>query len=145
MYPTYKKILMITMASLSWLSTAYAGELQLEIDNIRNHKGTVIVSIFNHEKDFKAMNDNYHTLLSFKPDGRAKKVRFNNFPAGTYGIVIFHDENKNTDLDINALGLPKEGYAFSNNVGKYDVPTFSEAAFQHLRGRASVQKIKLIY
>ncbi len=35
---------------------------------------------------------------------------------GTYAVAVFHDENDNHHFDRNFLGLPAEGYGFSNNA-----------------------------
>lgn len=34
---------------------------------------------------------------------------------GTYALAVYHDENSNGKIDRTALGLPAEGYGFSNN------------------------------
>ena len=34
---------------------------------------------------------------------------------GTYGIAVYHDANSNRSFDRTGLGLPDEGYGFSNN------------------------------
>ena len=34
---------------------------------------------------------------------------------GVYAIALYHDENANQKFDRNAIGLPAEGYGFSNN------------------------------
>lgn len=34
---------------------------------------------------------------------------------GIYALAIYHDENANQSFDRNAIGLPAEGYGFSNN------------------------------
>ncbi len=34
---------------------------------------------------------------------------------GVYAIALYHDENANQKFDRSALGLPAEGYGFSNN------------------------------
>jgi uncharacterized protein (DUF2141 family) len=50
--------------------------------------------------------------------------------AGKYAIASYHDENGNGKLDTNALGIPEEGYGFSNDArGTFGPPKFSEAAF----------------
>jgi uncharacterized protein (DUF2141 family) len=40
----------------------------------------------------------------------------------TYAVALFHDENDNQHLDTNALGIPTEGYGFSNNPTLYFGP-----------------------
>ena len=41
-----------------------------------------------------------------------------------------HDENDNNKLDANFLGIPFEGYGFSNNPNVMRRATFDEARFQ---------------
>ncbi|MFJ1258682.1 DUF2141 domain-containing protein, partial [Cupriavidus sp. CuC1] len=51
---------------------------------------------------------------------------------GTYSIAAAHDENMNGKLDTNALGIPMEGYGFSNDAkGWLSAPTFSAASFSY--------------
>jgi uncharacterized protein (DUF2141 family) len=35
--------------------------------------------------------------------------------AGTYANSVFHDENDDGVLNTNFIGMPHEGYGFSNN------------------------------
>lgn len=50
---------------------------------------------------------------------------------GTYAVAIYHDENDNHHLDRTFLGLPAEGYGFSNNVRPLLVlPAFDSVTFQ---------------
>ena len=41
---------------------------------------------------------------------------------GTYAVALFHDENDDHHLNTNALGIPTEGYGFSNNPTLYFGP-----------------------
>jgi len=34
---------------------------------------------------------------------------------GTYAVAVYHDANSNRHLDRTAIGLPAEGFGFSNN------------------------------
>jgi len=34
---------------------------------------------------------------------------------GAYGLALYHDANGNGKIDRNGLGIPKEGFGFSNN------------------------------
>jgi uncharacterized protein (DUF2141 family) len=57
-------------------------------------------------------------------------ITIDSLPAGTYAVGAYHDENANGQLDINALGLPAEGYALSNGVrAVFAKPEFYQAAF----------------
>ena len=61
--------------------------------------------------------------------GETVRVIFANLEAGDYAVMLFHDANSNGELDSNMLGIPSEGYGFSNNVGRFGKPDFEEAMF----------------
>ena len=62
----------------------------------------------------------------------ATRCDFEEISPGTYALSIIHDENMNGRLDTNWLGIPNEGYAFSNDVKVFlAAPSFSVASFQY--------------
>ncbi len=70
---------------------------------------------------------------------------FEDIPPGTYAIGVIHDENMNGKLDANWLGVPTEGYGFSNDAkGLIGVPSFSAASFPY-DGRALDLTMSLHY
>ena len=63
-----------------------------------------------------------------KASGDSITVVFENIKPGKYAVSVIHDANKNKELDKNKLGIPKEGFGFSNNViGLMGPPTFESA------------------
>lgn len=45
---------------------------------------------------------------------------------GVYAIALYHDENGNEKFDRSGLGLPKEGWGFTNNPHTFfGLPSFS--------------------
>jgi uncharacterized protein (DUF2141 family) len=63
-----------------------------------------------------------------KLDGNEAVLRFT-LPAGTYAVQVMHDENDNGKLDSKFMGIPTEGYGFSNNPQVLRRAHFSEAKF----------------
>ncbi len=61
------------------------------------------------------------------PSGDTARFVFKDLPAGDYAVMVSHDENGNGRLDTNVLGMPVEGYGFSNNPNVMRKPTFDEA------------------
>jgi uncharacterized protein (DUF2141 family) len=116
---------------LIWLLVCIASgamcqtKLQVTITNIKGHKGNIIIGIYDSDENF----------LKKPLDGRMAKadsdsvtVVFENLKPGKYAVSVLHDANKNKDLDKNKLGIPKEGFGFSNNVmGAMGPPTFQRA------------------
>jgi uncharacterized protein (DUF2141 family) len=67
-------------------------------------------------------------------DGRAV-CEFPRLPAGDYAIASYHDENGNGKLDLNFIGIPKEGVASSRNAkGVMGPPKFKDARFTFAGG-----------
>ena len=57
---------------------------------------------------------------------------FEDIPPGTYATAVIHDENMNGKLDTNRIGIPTEGYGFSNGAhALLGAPSFSAASFRH--------------
>lgn len=44
--------------------------------------------------------------------------------------MVTHDENRNGRLDANLIGVPIEGYGFSNDPAVRGKPTFDDIAFE---------------
>ena len=60
-------------------------------------------------------------------------------------IAVVHDENMNGKLDTNRLGIPTEGYGFSNGArAVLGPPSFSAASFRHDGGTLNLS-IRLRY
>lgn len=59
------------------------------------------------------------------------KAFFDDAPYGEYAIALFHDEDNDGKLAYGALGIPKEGYGFSNDArGRFGPPSFDKARFK---------------
>ena len=109
------------------MQSARAASLTVEINGDVPDIGTVMLALY--KKDDK--------WLGKASDGRvtpAKKggvsVTFNDVPEGEYAISMYVDENNNGKLDANAIGIPIEPYAFSNDAsGTFGPPTFEQAKF----------------
>ena len=106
---------------------AIAADLTVNITEINKGKGHVMVGLYSGEEGFiqgKAISGS-----SVKANNEQEKVTFKDLPAGDYAVKLYQDENSNDKLDFNFIGLPKEGYGFSNNVGRFGSPDYQEAKF----------------
>lgn len=88
-------------------------------------------------------NSNGHVLLELRDEkskiiiGIVQKIEdskctavIKNLSTGKYVFKYFHDENNNKKIDVNWLGIPKEGYGFSNNAkGTFGPPSHKEMIF----------------
>jgi uncharacterized protein (DUF2141 family) len=98
--------------------------LTVEIVNLENNKGVVIVDIVD-------QNEESVTDQSSKIVDKKCTMAFKDLKNGMYAIRFFHDENSNEELDMNFLGIPKEGFGFSNDaMGQFGPKDFSEWLFE---------------
>jgi len=103
------------------------------------------MSLFNSADGFPGDYTKAYTFRSAKPDSDHMIITFEKLPAGKYAVSILHDENENTRMDTNWLGIPKEGSAVSNNVRPaMRAPRFDEAVFD-LQNSGQVLDIQLNY
>lgn len=107
--------------------------LHVHVVGLRNSKGGVVCSLFSRPAAFPEHKSLREVEVSISND--AAWCSFRGLPAGKYAMVVFHDENNNHKFDRDALGIPLEGYAFSNNVhATLGPPTFSQASFKYHGG-----------
>ena len=118
---------MLVTALVGAAPPAQAGELTVSITNVRTDKGTLMVSVTNTEAGW---NNQEKPVAATKlaATGKDAVVHFT-LPAGSYAVQVMHDENDNGKLDTNFMGIPAEGYGFSNNPQVMRKANFSEAKF----------------
>ncbi|MGI3776855.1 MAG: DUF2141 domain-containing protein [Janthinobacterium lividum] len=63
---------------------------------------------------------------------------------GAYAVAIYHDANDNHRFDRTLLGLPAEGYGFSNNVVPLLIPSYASVRIMVPAGESRIS-IRLIY
>lgn len=91
--------------------------IHVTVLNIRNNIGTVDCALFDAPKGFPREVLHFAMrLVVMKIRKTETRCDFEGVPSGTYALVVLHDENMNGKLDTNWLGIPKEGYGFSNDA-----------------------------
>ena len=126
-------LLMCMSPRLAGGQTPACPGMHVTILNIRNGIGTVDCALFNSPEGFPTdVLRSAVRLVAMKVPNLEARCDFENIPAGTYALVVLHDENMNGKLDTNWAGVPTEGYGFSNNArGALGAPTFAAASFKY--------------
>jgi len=118
--------------------------LSVRVSQLQNDTGRVAVALFASAEDFPDQKRALAGQLTRIQNGKAS-VTFPNLLPGRYAVAVLHDENENDEMDFNFLGMPLEGYGFSNDASApFGPPSFDAAAFR-LRARASVVAVKVRY
>ncbi|WP_348771500.1 DUF2141 domain-containing protein [Azospirillum sp. SYSU D00513] len=105
---------------------AVAADLTVTVRGVANAEGSVLVAVCT-ETTFLTPSCPYTGGAPARAGEVAVTVR--GVPPGRYAVQSFHDENGNTDLDRNFLGMPKEGLGFGNDAPiRMGPPGFEESA-----------------
>ncbi len=116
------------LAVLPTVQPTMAADLSVTLAGIRNDSGYVMAAIFDSPRGFP---NEAGAVAQVKMKARPGQVGFviTGLPPGHYAVSAFHDENGNGKLDTNLLGVPTEGYGFSNDArGRFGPPAFDAAA-----------------
>ncbi|MBA6336965.1 MULTISPECIES: DUF2141 domain-containing protein [unclassified Colwellia] len=106
---------------------AVAADLTVNISDIEQGKGHLLIALYASEEDYKTDKASFYAKV--KAQNGKEIAIFENVPDGDYAIKMYQDENDNNKMDFNMMGIPKEGYGFSNNVGMFGAPKYKEAKF----------------
>ena len=119
--------------------------LTVEVTNLKEIKGYVVISIYDKAENFPKGEKKYlFRTESVKVTEKKLKYTFSDLPQGTYAIAISHDANSNGKFDSNFIGMPLEGYGFSTNfVPKLSAPDFKDVDFE--LDKPKMISIKMIY
>ncbi len=125
-------ILAIVLTIAGFCSTAQEkGTLVIRISQLKNGNGAVLLSLYNKSAGFPKDPNAAIQKAKVKIENGTASVRFDDLPFGTYAVAMLHDENNDLKMNFNFVGMPKEGYGFSNNAkGTFGPPDYDEAAFR---------------
>lgn len=119
----------LTFALLLLFAETKTYDLTIEVKNIPTTKGNLFIGLFQPKSDFPVFGKQYIGKV-IPVSGKTMTYVFKDLPEGEYALAIYHDENKNSKLDKNMLGVPTEYYGFSNNARRtFSAPSFEEASF----------------
>jgi uncharacterized protein (DUF2141 family) len=121
--PLFALTLLLTQAQV-----LFAADMNVRVEGIRTNAGHLLMAVsstpaaWNGEAEPAAVQRIVAT-------GGTAETRFSELAPGRYAVQVMHDANDNGDLDSNLVGMPIEGYGFSNNPRVMRKATFEEAAF----------------
>ena len=119
--------------------------VQVTVEKVRSSKGLITAVLY---------PDNPESFL--KKGARLDRIRVDaregettlclHAPAaGRYSVALYHDENGNKELDQDFLGIPTEGYGFSQNPGfRFGKPDIEETLFD-IEGTPVSLRIAVLY
>lgn len=137
-------VVLICLFSLTAYKQPVKG-IKVEVTGLRNSNGYVLVSLYKDGNGFPDQAEKAVRKAKLGVNERKATIVFNDIQPGQYAVAILHDENSDQKMNTNGLGIPKEGYGFSNNVtGALGPPSFKRASFKY-NGDISTVTIKTRY
>ncbi len=125
---TPRALLVAALLSLACALPVTAAELSVELKGVRASTGLLKLAVV----DARGWDGQAPPLQASAtpPQGASASFSFKDLAPGRYAAMVSHDENGNGKLDRNLIGMPIEGYGFSNNPRVMRKPTFEEASFE---------------
>ena len=124
-------------------SSVISNPLQLIINNLASASAPVVVIVYNSKNKFLKENGRYRRYRHI-PQGYSINIKIRDLEYGEFAIAIFQDMNNNGEMDKNVIGIPTEGYAFSNNYRPtIQAPEYQDCKFLY-HSKTPPLKIKLL-
>ena len=139
------KKFMVIVCFTFWCQVSYSQtyDLSISIPNLKNTKGEIQIGIYNKKENFP-IEDKQYKVIFIKAEKYAGTYTVKGLPKGEYAVALMHDENADKICNMNFLGIPKEGYGFSNNVKPLlSAPSYNDCKI-NLNRNLSIS-IELIY
>ncbi|MBN1132656.1 MAG: DUF2141 domain-containing protein [Bacteroidales bacterium] len=123
-------LLFIIIIIPTYSQKAGHGTLAIKFTGMQNNVGAIAIGINSSDQGWprkpqlefrwKKTNSNEGILMAAIED----------LPFGTYAISALDDENGNLEMDM-ILGVPREGFGFSNNPPiRFKTPSYESCAFK---------------
>ena len=106
------------------------GTLEVRISGFESDSGRLAIALFASEEDYSTQTNAVRRAWLDIED-RESHWRVAGLPEGEYALIAYHDENGNGEIDLRALGMPKEPVGVSNDArGLFGPPRFRAARFE---------------
>ena len=136
-------VLLIVMSSADPSETT----LVIHFQNIQGEQGNILISLYDSPEQFPYQPKWKYMISKSNLMKQGNRFYIKEVKSGKYAIAIFDDENCDTVMQKNFLGMPKEGYGFSNNPKPSirGARSFEDCTFAVSEGTEKIVKIELQY
>lgn len=128
------ELLLVSFLTASGFSQTSAeinnfGKLEILITGFSNNEGDCWFALDNSKEVYEHKDSVWiGKILPIK--NKQVTVVIDTLLFGEYAVRVFHDENKNGEIDTNILGIPTEDYGYSNDAsGWFGPPSWDKAKF----------------
>lgn len=118
--------------------------LSVHCTGLSGEAGSVVLAIYHQEEGFPDRPLNF-TSVKVAAGQTSATIKLSGLEHGAYAATLLHDTDGDERMDSNLIGIPKEGFAFSNNAKPsiLGAPSFSTCSFL-MHGDATIE-LEMIY
>ncbi len=117
----------------------------VHVEGVKNDKGSVTIALYDDDpKRFLKKGEKLGHLRVPATKGLTSACIAAPH-AGDYAIVVYHDEDGNGKVTRSWIGLPTEGFGFSNNPNVFLVPPKHSEAAVFIEAGKTVLNIEIKY
>lgn len=122
-----------------------ATRLSVQVSQLNSGDGEVTITVYPSDpRRFLAPRGKL-LRVRVKTVAPVTRVCFNLPGPDVYAVAVYHDANGNHDFDRTRLGMPAEGYGFSNDAPtRFGVPSFEAVRFAVKAGENAL-RVKMRY
>lgn len=136
--------LVAVFAMVAVAPSAHAETLVVTVQDIRNSDGEIHISLYNSTDNLLVEGQMAATQSRTARKGEIQFASAN-LQRGSYAAAAYHDENRSGEFDTDFIGLPREGYGFSNGAkAVFGPPDFEEASVP-LKSFMASTRLQLTY
>ncbi len=117
--------------------------LTITIQNLESATAPVYISVYGVNNKFPNPKGQLKEY-KFKAHGNEMTVKIHHLKFGTYALASYQDVNSDGKIGKNFIGIPTEGFAFSNNYKPtIKAPNFDDCSFIY-NEKSNVVTMKMI-
>ena len=139
------KCLLVICLSFLWNFTN-AQTIDVVIKNIRNTKGQLCLAIFADETGFKSEKTCWKMTCLKKDIVKGEFHIQIPFRCGEWAFSVLDDENKSGKMEYNLIGMPREGFGFSDYyLTGFHKPLFKDFSFKIAQNETKTIIVRMKY
>lgn len=122
-----------------------ATRLSVQVTQVASDIGEVAITVYPSDPSRFLAPKGKLLRLRVKATAPVTRACFNLPGPDVYAVAVYHDANADQDFDRSRVGLPTEGFGFSNDAPtRFGVPSFDAARFVVKTGENTL-KIRMRY
>lgn len=122
---------------------ARGGGLTVTVENVADARGDIRVGVFAGPERF-ATKGGADWRLAVPAVAGEVSIHFPDVPPGRYAVTLFHDADRDGEIDRLLGALPTEGWGASNNPGPFTRPTWDNAGID-VPAEGAIIRVRLNY